>query len=293
MNIENYINRFSKIFSEEILNFFKKNRNISKLNEAIIYCIKVGGKRLRPLLVMEISKLLDVEKKYSIRVASSIELIHCYSLVHDDLPSMDNDDLRRGNPTCHVKYNEATAILVGDAMQSLAFQVLSDKKTFPDPDVRCKLVNELSMSSGLHGMVEGQMQDLEAEKKKLNLKQIKELQNFKTGKLFHFSCIAGVIMSKKDKEFYNLFSKFAYNLGLAFQIKDDLLDLEGDQKRLGKKTQKDEIMGKETFISLMGAEKSKKYAKQLVEESIELISCFGKRKIVLEKICQMIIDRSN
>ena len=125
MNIENYINRFSKSFSEEILNFFKKNRNISQLNEAIIYCIKVGGKRLRPLLVMEVSKLLNVEKKYSIRVASSIELIHCYSLVHDDLPSMDNDDLRRGNPTCHVKYNEATAILVGDAMQSLAFQVLS------------------------------------------------------------------------------------------------------------------------------------------------------------------------
>lgn len=293
MNIENYISRFSKGFSEEFLNFFNNKSYISQLKEAIIYCLKVGGKRLRPLLVMEVCKLFDLEKKYSIRVAASIELIHCYSLVHDDLPSMDNDDLRRGNPTCHIRYDEATAILVGDAMQSLAFQFLSDKKTFPDPDVRCKLINELSKSSGLYGMVEGQMQDLEAEKKKLNLKQIKELQHLKTGKLFHFSCIAGVIMSKKDEEFYNLFSKFGYNLGLAFQIKDDLLDLEGNQKELGKKTQKDQIKGKETFISLMGADKSKKYAKELVEESIELISCFGKKKNILEGICRMIIDRSN
>ena len=163
------------------------------------YVIEVGGKRLRPILLSEISHLLGVKKENSFRAAASVELIHCYSLVHDDLPAMDNDDLRRGHETCHKKYNEATAILVGDAFQSLAFEVLASNKTHKDPKKRILLINELSKSAGCEGMVGGQMLDLEAEKNKLNLKEIKHLQRLKTGELFRFSCIAPCILAGEKK----------------------------------------------------------------------------------------------
>ena len=293
MDFNKYLLKFSNNFSKELIrNIPKTDVNTSKLYEAILYTIKVGGKRLRPLILMEISKILGVQEQFAKRVASSIEYIHCYSLVHDDLPSMDDDNLRRGYPTCHKKFNEATAILVGDALQSIAFEILSNIKTHPDGNVRSKLVNELSKCAGFSGMVEGQMQDLEAEKKKLNLKEIKRLQNLKTGKLFHFSCIAATILSKKEKCYYQRFQKFALNLGLAFQIKDDILDVEGDEKSIGKKVRKDIYKGKETFLSLSGVENSKRYAESLVEESIELISVFGKKSEILIQICKMILHRS-
>ena len=157
VEIENYIKEFSNDFDERFLKLIPKNNYFSKrLYEAILYVINVGGKRLRPLLLVEISKILGLGKSKSLRTAIAIELIHCYSLVHDDLPAMDNDDLRRGHPTCHKKFDDATAILVGDALQTLAFQILSDKKTHSDPEVRCNLITELANSSGINGMVGGQ-----------------------------------------------------------------------------------------------------------------------------------------
>ena len=194
------------------------------------------------------------------RVAVSIELIHCYSLVHDDLPAMDNDEIRRGNPTCHIKFDEATAILVGDALQCLAFEILSAKETHPNPEIRCKLINELSKSSGLNGMVGGQMLDLEAEKKKLDLKDVENLQRLKTGELFRFACVAASILSNEKKK-YKILEKYALRLGLAFQIQDDILDVEGIEDKVGKKINKDFYLGKETFITILGINEAKKKQK--------------------------------
>ena len=236
--------------------------------------------------------MLGIERKYSFRAAVSVELVHCYSLVHDDLPAMDNDDIRRGNKTCHKKFDDATAILVGDALQALAFEILADKKTHPSAEVRCLLIEELAKSAGSVGMVKGQMLDLEAEKKKLNLDQILELQKLKTGELFRFSCIAGCFLNK-DKPHENTFSKFSRNLGLAFQIKDDLLDVEGNEIDLGKKTRKDSSRGKQTLVSLYGQDRAKKYSEELITEAVDLLKPFGKKADRLKSLTNFIISRNN
>ena len=291
-NVENYLNTFSLKFDKNLINLIPKSKKYSsKLFDAMHYVIKVGGKRLRPVFLMEIAQILGVRKTYSIRTAASIEFIHCYSLVHDDLPAMDDDDLRRGHPTCHKQYDDATAILVGDAFQSLAFEVLANEKTHPDPGIRCFLINELAKSSGPAGMVGGQMLDLEAEKKKLDLGQILQLQRLKTGELFRFSCLASCILSEKFDEI-PIFEDFASKLGLAFQIKDDLLDVEGDEQKIGKKTKKDQGRGKETLISLLGKENAKKKSENLIFDAIALLEPYGERAKQLIQLTNFIISRN-
>ena len=286
------LSSFSEEFDKGLIELIPSAKNTSKhLHKAMIYVIEVGGKRLRPIFLTEISKLLGVKSEHAFRAAASVEFIHCYSLVHDDLPAMDNDDLRRGNPTCHKMFDEATAVLVGDAFQTLAFQILADEKTHCDPNKRIMLINELAKSSGSEGMVGGQMLDLEAEKKKLNLKQIYKLQRLKTGELFRFSCVSPCILAGKKVEI-RLFEEFSYNLGLAFQIKDDLLDVEGNEKEIGKKTQKDSSLGKETLISLLGKENAKKKSKELIDESLKILKKFGKKAENLINLTEFIISRS-
>jgi len=289
--IENLISNFSKKFDKKLINLIPKKKISSKhLYNAMKYIIDVGGKRLRPIFLTEISNLLGVKRENSFRAAASVELIHCYSLVHDDLPSMDNDDLRRGHPTCHKKFDEATAILVGDAFQSLAFEILANNKTHKDFKKRIMLISELSRSSGCQGMVGGQMLDLEAEKKKLNLKEIYNLQRLKTGELFRFSCISPCILAGKTNKI-KIFEEFSSNLGLAFQIKDDLLDIEGNEKEIGKKTQKDLVKGKETLISLLGKEKAKKKSEELIKKSLKILEKFGNKAKNLIDLTNFIISR--
>ena len=289
--IENLISNFSKKFDKKLINLIPKKKISSKhLYNAMKYIIDVGGKRLRPIFLTEISNLLGVKRENSFRAAASVELIHCYSLVHDDLPSMDNDDLRRGHPTCHKKFDEATAILVGDALQSLAFEILANNKTHKDFKKRIMLISELSRSSGCQGMVGGQMLDLEAEKKKLNLKEIYNLQRLKTGELFRFSCISPCILAGKANKI-KIFEEFSSNLGLAFQIKDDLLDIEGNEKEIGKKTQKDLVKGKETLISLLGKEKAKKKSEELIKKSLKILEKFGNKAKNLIDLTNFIISR--
>ena len=293
-NFKDYLKNYSQKITSEILNLIDtSNHNNSTLMEAMKYSVQVGGKRLRPIFVLEISKIFGVDYNNAKRVASSIELIHCYSLVHDDLPAMDNDFTRRGNPTCHIKYDDATAILVGDALQTLAFEILSDKKTHNDADLRCELINELAKSSGFCGMVGGQKLDLEAENISLGLNDIKKLQRLKTGELFRFACISGCILGGGGKKNYLNLEKYALNLGLAFQIQDDLLDIEGDEREVGKKINKDSERGKQTFITIMGVEKAKKNAKDLIDEALEIISSYGKVSDQLVKITKHIISRSS
>ena len=289
--IENLISNFSEKFDKKLINLIPKKKISSKhLYNAMKYIIDVGGKRLRPIFLTEISNLLGVKRENSFRAAASVELIHCYSLVHDDLPSMDNDDLRRGHPTCHKKFDEATAILVGDAFQSLAFEILANNKTHKDFKKRIMLISELSRSSGCQGMVGGQMLDLEAEKKKLNLKEIYNLQRLKTGELFRFSCISPCILAGKANKI-KIFEEFSSNLGLAFQIKDDLLDIEGNEKEIGKKTQKDLVKGKETLISLLGKEKAKKKSEELIKKSLKILEKFGNKAKNLIDLTNFIISR--
>jgi len=289
--IENFISKFAIEFDDFFLKLLPKKKYSQKLHDAMKYSIKVGGKRLRPLFLIEISKIFNVKKIMAFRAAAAIELIHCYSLVHDDLPAMDDDDLRRGHMTCHKKYDDATAILVGDAFQSLAFEILSDKKTHPNANVRCNLINELSKASGATGMVGGQMLDLDAEKKKLSLSEILMLQKLKTGELFRFSCVAGPILSE-EKDLKH-FEEFANNLGLAFQIKDDLLDIEGDEKQMGKKTKKDFSRGKETLISYLGKEDAKKKSEDLIKDSKEILKFYGKRANRVIDLTNFVISRNN
>jgi len=290
-SIEKFISKFAIEFDDFFLKLLPKKKYSQKLHDAMKYSIKVGGKRLRPLFLIEISKIFNVKKTMAFRAAAAIELIHCYSLVHDDLPAMDDDDLRRGHMTCHKKYDDATAILVGDAFQSLAFEILSDKKTHPNAIVRCNLINELSKASGATGMVGGQMLDLDAEKKKLSLSEILMLQKLKTGELFRFSCVAGPILSEqKDLKH---FEEFANNLGLAFQIKDDLLDVEGDEKQMGKKTKKDFSRGKETLISYLGKEDAKKKSEDLINDSKQILKFYGKRANRIIDLTNFVISRNN
>ena len=202
-----------------------------------------SGKRLRPFLVLKTSELFGVEKERALRVAASIEMVHAYSLVHDDLPSMDNDELRRGKPTTHKKFNEAVAILTGDSLLTLSFEILSDTLTHSDANIRCELILELAKAAGALGMVGGQMMDLQAENKNLNIGVVTRIQRLKTGALISFACIAGAILGRAEKKDRFALQAYAHDIGLAFQIKDDLLDVTGKKKNLGKAVKKDKKAG--------------------------------------------------
>ena len=264
-----------------------------KLFEAISYSILSSGKRLRPFLVIQSSKLFDVDEKNALRVASSLEMIHAYSLIHDDLPSMDNDILRRGLPTTHKKYNEATAILAGDSLLTLSFEVLSDSLTHNDPKIRCELIYELSKAAGAYGMVAGQMMDLEAENKKLSIGIITRIQRLKTGALIAFSCNAGAILGRAEKKHKFALQGYAHDIGLAYQIRDDLLDVTSTIKKLGKKVNKDKKAGKKNFVSILGKDRAKKQLEFLSNQAIKYLKVFDHKADLLREVARFIVERKN
>ena len=261
-----------------------------KLYDAINYAIFSGGKRFRAFLVIQAAKLFDIPVERALQAASAIEIIHTYSLVHDDLPSMDNDDFRRGKPTIHIKWDEATAVLVGDALQAFAYQILSFEETHPKSEVRLNLIRTLSEASGLKGMVLGQSKDLEAEKnnKSLELKDIISLQKLKTGALFNWSLKSANILAEKN---HASLEKYANSIGLAFQIKDDLLDHEGTMEKTGKKVGKDNAAGKATLVSLLGVENAKKRCVELCEEACDSLDYFGTKSEILKTAARFTIER--
>lgn len=261
------------------------------LFEAMRYSLFAGGKRLRPFLVVASSDLFNIDKAQSLRVACAIECIHTYSLIHDDLPAMDDDDLRRGQATVHKAYDEATAILAGDGLLTLAFEILSDPATHRDANVRCNLITAVAKAAGIHGMVGGQASDLQAENQDLNIGEVTRLQQMKTGALISFSAEAGPILAKATKRQQQLLQGYAHDLGLAFQIADDLLDHEGTPEETGKATQKDADRGKATFVSLMGPEKARKQAAFLAEQAIEHLEEFGDKALLLRALAQYVVDR--
>ena len=262
-----------------------------RLVHAMRYSSLGGGKRIRPFLVCASAKLFGVEEMRSLRVAAAVEMVHCYSLVHDDLPAMDDDDLRRGKPPCHIKYDEATAILAGDALLTKAFEVIADEETQFDPRIRTSLVAALAKSAGSAGMVGGQMFDLGAENAKLTLDEIIQLQRMKTGALIAASCELGAIMGQAtDEEKFSL-NQYSNDIGLAFQIIDDLLDITGNEVEVGKKIQKDAVAGKATFVSLMGLDAARQKAQELSLQAQDRIRLFGSEAAPLKALAEFIVNR--
>ncbi|MGD9538519.1 MAG: polyprenyl synthetase family protein [Alphaproteobacteria bacterium] len=267
----------------------------ARLFEAMRYSTFAGGKRLRPFLVLAGADLFDVPRPWALPTAAAIEMVHTYSLVHDDLPAMDDDDLRRGQPTCHKKYDEATAILVGDSLLTLAFEAVSASSGHPDPAVRADLVHALAMAAGAEGMAGGQMIDLEAEKRngELDIDAIIHLQRLKTGALIRFSCEAGAIMARADDGKRRALRTYASCIGLAFQITDDLLDHEGSAADLGKAVGKDAGAGKATFVKLLGADEARRRAHALVGEAEAVLEPFGPKAALLHQVARYIVERKN
>lgn len=252
-----------------------------------------GGKRLRPFLVMESAALFAADGEAALRVAAALECVHCYSLIHDDLPSMDDDDLRRGQPTVHKAFDEATAILAGDALLTLAFDILADEATALPAERRAALVLAMARAAGAGGMVGGQMLDLEAERIRPDEAGIIRLQAMKTGALIRFACEAGAIIAGAPREDRDRLAEFGSAIGLAFQLADDLLDLTADISQMGKATGKDAAAGKATLVALHGAKWAREQLHGLVDQAHALLEPYGEQAVLLKAAAKFVAARNN
>ncbi|HEV2668911.1 MAG TPA: farnesyl diphosphate synthase [Blastocatellia bacterium] len=265
----------------------------ARVHEAMRYAVFAGGKRLRPFLVLSCAKLFDVDPARALRVAAAIEAMHTYSLVHDDLPCMDDDDLRRGLPTVHVAFDEATAVLAGDALLTFAFEILSDHATHPSAEVRCRLTSKLAEASGSNGMIGGQMIDMQATERPLDDRNIVTLQRMKTGALFDFCCQAGAILGEADAEHCNRLGDYARDFGLVYQITDDLLDVLGTAEKTGKSVGKDKEQGKATLVSVYGVEGARREAEKLVQRAVAALAPYGAKTDNLRALALFLLDRES
>ena len=263
----------------------------ARVYDAMRYSALAPGKRLRPLLVLAAARLFGVAQRSALQVAAAIEMVHAYSLIHDDLPAMDDSDLRRGRPTCHKAFDEATAVLAGDGLLTMAFEVLAHPDTHGDPAVRCELIAALAGAAGAAGMVGGQMIDLIAETRPLDIGAITRLQRMKTGALIAFSCEAGAVLAKAPAELRLALRGYAHDLGLAFQIADDLLDVDGLAAETGKPVGADAAAGKATFVSILGPERARAQAELLVSQAVAHLDLFERRAELLREVARFVVSR--
>ena len=263
----------------------------ARVIDAMRYATLGGGKRIRPFLLVQSATLFSVAESRAYRAAAALEMVHCYSLVHDDLPAMDDDDMRRGRPTVHKEFDEATAILAGDALLTKSFEVLADPETHGNASVRANLCLELAKAAGDHGMVGGQMLDLVAEQSELDIPEITRLQRMKTGALIAVACDMGAIMGQASNSARQALHHYAHDIGLAFQIADDLLDVEGDAEEVGKRTGKDEAAGKATFVSLLGVDRARDQAHLLAEQAAAHLEMFEEKGEHLKQLANFIVTR--
>ncbi len=264
-----------------------------RVQDAMRYAIFVGGKRLRPFLILEGSRLFGAPKAQALRAAAAIEMVHTYSLVHDDLPCMDDDDLRRGQPTVHRKFDEATAVLAGDGLLTHAFEVLADPATHPAAEIRCQLIAALARAGGSDGMIGGQMMDIAAADHSFSADQVIQLQRMKTGALFEFCCEAGPILGEAGADDRRRLRDYARDIGLAFQISDDLIDVTSTAEQAGKAVGKDQDKGKATLVSIHGVEGARQEALRLAEHAADLLSPYGAEADALRALPFMLIDRQS
>jgi len=271
----------------------------ARLVEAMRYATLGGGKRFRPFLVVEAAALFKVPQEQALVVGAALECIHCYSLAHDDLPAMDNDDLRRGRPTTHKAFDEASAILAGDGLLTIAFDILSRPEVHPKPQVRIDLVSALARGAGLGGMVGGQILDLAAEGRfgdgpqRLNRREVEVLQGMKTGALLRFACLSGAILGEADASRRAALDRYGTTVGKAFQVADDLLDVEGDPETVGKATGKDAAAHKATLVSVLGVGEARRQLAELVAEAEAALAPFGPDAAILKAAAHFVAERRN
>lgn len=265
----------------------------SRIHQAMRYSVLGGGKRIRPFLVRAASELTGASDESALLAGAAVEMVHCYSLIHDDLPAMDDDDLRRGQPSCHKEFDEATAILAGDALLTLAVETLADARVHDDPAVRCELVRKLSAASGAQGMILGQMMDMEWENRVSNAEFLTKLARKKTGALIAFCCEAGAILGQSEPAVCSSLLRYGQGIGLAFQVVDDILDEVGDEVSLGKRVRKDAQAGKTTFPAMLGLDGAKQKANELVEEACIHLEIFGDRAWALRALAGHFLTRTH
>jgi len=293
-NLQKYLSVKKELIEDNLTKYLDVDTDTAlRLKEAMNYAVFNGGKRIRPVMAIASAELLDVDIDKIMPAACAVELIHAYSLVHDDLPAMDNDDYRRGKKTAHKEYDEATAILAGDTLQAYAFQLIAEKMLLSGvtADKILKVVHELAVACGLRGMAGGQMLDLQATGKTIELKELIRMHNMKTGALLKFALMLPTFVKDIESVKISALNKYAESIGLAFQIKDDILDTEADFKELGKSVGKDKEQSKATYVELMGIEKAKIMLKEELEKSIEAVTEFGEKGELLKSLALYITER--
>ena len=284
------LNSLSKKINKFLSKFLKKQKK-TELLIPIKYGILPGGKKIRSKILIDVSKIFKIKYQQTLKVCAAVECIHAYSLIHDDLPCMDNDNLRRGKLSTHKKFGESTAILAGNSLLTIAFEILSSRDLNIKDLIKVKLINLLSDCSGHTGIAGGQYLDLDYEHKKVPLRKIIDMETKKTGKLFSFCCLAPVLIAKK-KRYFKKFDRIGSNIGLLFQIADDLIDYKGTSKKEGKKTRKDKSKGKATLISLLGYENTVKYANNIKKKIFKELKVFGNKADELKLTIDYIFKRS-
>ena len=289
--MKNKLNRIAKDTNNFLNNFLKKQKK-TDLIAPIKYGIFPGGKKIRSKILIDIGKLFNVSYKILIKIGAAVECIHAYSLIHDDLPCMDNDPLRRGKSSTHIKFGESTAVLAGNSLLTMAFEILSDKSLKVHEKIKIELINRLSECAGHSGIAGGQYLDLSFEKKKISKTKIIQMQIKKTGKLFSFCSMVPAIIKNKDKKTINNFARIGYDIGLLFQITDDLIDFSGETKKAGKKTKKDYKQGKATLISLLGYENTVKYTNKLKLNLFKKLIKYGSKSKNINESLEFILNRS-
>jgi len=292
-DLNSYLLQKRKQINAALINFLNCNSNSSLISRAMKHSLMAGGKRIRPILCLGAAEAVGGKSDDTVRTACALEMIHTYSLIHDDLPAMDDDDLRRGRPTCHIAFDEATAILAGDALLTLAFEILSSIEITNKNNAFkwLRVINTIAKAAGYNGMIEGQIKDIAAEGKQLCLEDLEEMHVLKTGALIEASIIAGAILGNGSFEQIEKLKIYAKNIGLAFQVTDDILNVEGDPVVMGKDIGTDEARKKSTYPSILGIEKSKVFAKNLVNNALRALEHFDNKSDPLSAIAHYTIDR--
>ncbi|MEC7490259.1 MAG: farnesyl diphosphate synthase [Pseudomonadota bacterium] len=291
-SVKKALNNYADTMSSMLDVLLPASRGVEgRLYDAMRYATLGQGKFIRPYILRASALVFEVEEKYYLRAGAAVEMTHAYSLIHDDLPAMDDDELRRGRPCCHIAFDEATAILAGDALLTLAFDVLADPATHPSATIRNQLVSNLAARAGGAGMVGGQMIDLESEHAEVDGDLILRLATMKTGALISYASAAGAILGNANPELIKTLETFGFELGVAFQIIDDLLDVEGDEDDLGKKVGKDGGAGKATLVSVLGVEGAKRKARDVTDRALSRLNTFGARADGLRAVAEFVLAR--
>ena len=294
-DLKKYLSLYQNDINNKLQELLDKRGPSTRISQAMQYSLSAGGKRIRPILAIAAAEATHARASDLLTVACTIEMIHTYSLIHDDLPAMDNDALRRGKPTSHIQYDEATAILAGDALLTLAFEVLSSPEVGAQNILsqRLEIIKILSTASGHRGMIQGQMQDIDAEGRVLDLHALRAMHLLKTGALIEASVHVGALFGNAGKDQMLALRSYAKHIGLAFQVTDDILNVTGDPKKLGKSVGTDRVRGKNTFPELMGMKKATLYAQDLVQTALKSLALFDNKADPLRAIAQYIVDRNN